>query len=217
MSFDERKIADDKLPREFYTRDALTVAEDLLGKYLVSRKEEGRTAGMIVETEAYKGEEDPASHAFSGEKTERTKVQFEEGGRAYVYLIYGLYHCFNVVTGKEGEPGSVFVRALEPVQGEDIMRKRRGLKDKKSKKEFTNGPGKLCMAMGINKKMSGKDLGGEELFVSRSEKEIEVKTAERINIDYAGEAKKWPWRFFVKGNPYVSETDRGSRTSPIPE
>ncbi|MEF8873496.1 MAG: DNA-3-methyladenine glycosylase [Candidatus Thermoplasmatota archaeon] len=208
MSFDERRFSDNRLTREFYSRDALTVAKDLLGKYLVSEKEEGRTAGMIVETEAYKGEEDPASHAFGGKKTDRTEVQFKEGGRAYVYLIYGMYHCFNVVAGKEGEPESVFIRALEPVQGEEIMSERRGITEEKRKKELTNGPGKLCMAMGISKDMSGKDLCGDDLFICgiRSEEDIEVKSAERINIDYAGEAKTWPWRFLVKGNPYVSES-----------
>lgn len=205
MSSLKKDLESSELHRDFYLRGADEVARDLLGKYLVHDTDEGMTAGRIVETEAYLGKEDPASHAFGGKKTDRTEVQFNIGGRAYVYLIYGMYHCFNAVTGKENDPGSVFVRALEPVEGEDLMAERRGI-DGSEKKELTNGPGKLCMAMGIDKGCTGKDLCGDELFISEpdSEEGFEMVSAERINIDYAGEARTWPLRFYLKDNPYVS-------------
>ncbi len=194
----------DRLDRSFYLKDTLQVAKELLGKYLVHDSDEGTTIGRIVETEAYRGTEDPASHTFEGKRTDRTEVQYRAGGYAYVYVIYGMYHCFNVVTGEKDEPKSVFVRALEPVEGEDLMKERRGLKDLS---ELTNGPGKLCMAMGIDKKYTGKNLCGDELYIVEAfqEESFEVRSGKRINIDYAGEAKEWPWRFYIEGNKYVSQ------------
>ena len=202
-----------RLDRTFYMRDALSVAKDILGKYLVHDHVEGRTVGRIVETEAYLGAEDPASHAFGGKKTDRTSVQYDPGGRAYVYLIYGRYHCFNVVTGGKGEPESVFIRALEPIEGEELMKERRGLENLSGTKmlELTNGPGKLSMAMGIHKEDTGKDLCRDDLYVvepSDPEKEkFEIGTGSRVNIDYAGEAKDRPWRFYVEGSEYLSKYD----------
>ena len=195
---------ENKLNRPFYRRDAEKVAKDLLGKHLVRRSSEGKTVGKIVETEAYLGEEDPASHSYQGAKTERTEVMFGPPGHAYAYMIYGMYYCFNTVTGREGKPEGVFVRALEPVKGIKLMEERRGLDDKS---ELTNGPGKLCMAMDIDNELNGEDLCGNKLYITKPEKtkSFEIRKAPRINIDYADEAKKWKLRFFIKGNPYVSE------------
>ena len=198
------KVNPKKLDRHFYSRDAEKVAKDLLGKNLVRRSLEGKTVGKIVETEAYLGEKDPASHSYRGGKTERTEVMFGPSGLAYVYMIYGMYYCFNTVTGKEGKPEGVFIRALKPLEGIELMEDRRGLSDKK---ELTNGPGKLCIAMDIDKELNGEDLCGNKLYITEPEKpsNFDIKKARRINIDYADEAKKWKLRFFIEGNPHVSE------------
>jgi len=197
-----------KLKREFYNRDAKKVAKDLLGKHLVRRSPEGKTVGKIVETEAYLGKEDPASHSYQGGKTERTEVMFGQPGHAYVYMIYGMYYCFNTVTGEKGKPEGVFVRALEPVGGVKLMKKRRDLEDRE---KLTNGPGKLCMAMGIDKKLDGEDLCGNKIYIVESDptKNFDVKKAQRINIDYAGKAKEWKLRFLIEGNSYVSRKPKG--------
>lgn len=196
----------EKLSKDFYARDAEKVARDLLGKLLIRDKRGSKTTGKIVETEAYLGKDDPASHTFGGKKTERTEIIYGPPGHAYVYLIYGMYHCFNVVTGKDGTPEGVFIRALEPVDDLDIMRKRRGL-DSEDKGNLTDGPGKLCMAMDIDKSLNGEDLTGEKLFISerKSAKDFEITEAKRINIDYAGDAKNWKLRYLIKDNPFVSE------------
>ncbi len=200
-----------RLDRAFYLKETLQVARALLGKYLIQDGSEGITVGKIVETEAYLGTEDPASHAYEGKKTERTEVQYKRGGHAYVYVIYGIHNCFNVVTGEQDEPESVFIRALEPIEGVELMKKRRDFEDlsKRELVELTNGPGKLCMAMNIDKDYSGKDLCGDELFIVEpsQEENFEVTSGKRINIDYAGEAKNWPWRFYIKGNDHVSRSD----------
>ncbi len=193
-----------KLDRRFYRRGADEVAEDLLGKHLVRLSSEGKTIGKIVETEAYLGEDDPASHSYQGSKTERTEVMFGPAGHAYVYIIYGMYYCFNTVTGTEGEPEGVFVRALEPIDGIKLMEDRRDVDDKS---EVTNGPGKLCMAMDIDKQLNGEDLCGNKLYIIESERpeNFDIERARRVNIDYADEAKEWELRFFIKGNPNVSK------------
>ncbi|MEF8835304.1 MAG: DNA-3-methyladenine glycosylase [Candidatus Thermoplasmatota archaeon] len=193
-----------KLTRQFYSRDAEKVAEDLLGKYLVRISPEGKTVGKIVETEAYLGEEDPASHSYQGGKTERTEVIYGPSGHAYVYMIYGMYYCVNTVTGEEGDPEGVFIRALEPLEGIDLMEQRRDLTDKN---ELTSGPGKLCMAMDIDKQLNGVDLCGNKLYIAESEedKNFDIAKAPRVNIDYAGEAKEWELRFFIEGSLHVSE------------
>ncbi len=202
----------DKLSRKFYLKNTLQVAKELLGKYLVHDDIEGKTVGKIVETEAYLGTEDPASHVYESGKTDRTRIQYGLGGHAYVYLIYGMYHCLNVVTGDKGEPKSVLIRALEPIEGEELMRERRGLEvlSGKNRVELTNGPGKLCMAMGINKDDSGKDLKGDEIYIiepaEKAEKDnFEIVSGKRINVDYAEEAKRLPWRFYIKNNNHASQ------------
>jgi len=192
-----------KLSREFYERDTLLVARELLGKHLVRRTHEGVTIGKIVEVEAYIGPGDAAAHTFRGIRSKRTEVAYGPGGFAYVYLIYGMYHCFNVVTNVAERPEVVLIRALEPVDGLELMMKRRKT-DKVM--NLCSGPGKLCVAMDIAKKDNGTDLCGDSLYITHGSEvtEKDIAATPRINIDYAGEAKDYPWRFIIKGNKYVS-------------
>lgn len=197
-----------KLPRNFYLKDALFLSKEILGKHLVHNSPSGKTIGKIVETEAYLGEDDPASHTYGRGVTERTKVHYKEGGYAYVYQIYGMYFCFNIVCGKRGEPYCVLIRALEPVEGIEIMEKRRKMYSLDNLRELTNGPGKLCQAMGITKALYGENLCGNILYLLEGEKikPSLIASTPRIGIDYTGEAKHYPWRFFIKGNGFVSKS-----------
>ena len=179
-----------KLPREFYLRDGLTVARELIGKKLVTVLPEGVTSGIIVETEAYMGALDAAAHSYHG-KTERTKIFFGAGGFVYVYLIYGMHICTNVVANAEDVPEAVLIRALRPVDGVELMKLRRG---KKNLRGLCSGPGKLSQALGITKDFYGEDLCGEKIFIEPAEN-LSVTSTKRINIDYAGEAADYPWRF----------------------
>ena len=192
------------LERDFYERDTLEVAQDLLGKYLVHDLDERITVGKIVEVEAYIGPDDAAAHAYRGLKTARTQIMFGPGGYAYVYLIYGMYHCLNIVTGKEGCPEVVLIRALEPIAGIEIMKQRRKT-DKE--KNLCSGPGKLCQAMGINMSHYGVDLCGSELYLTNGEpiNTSQIVSTPRINIEYSGAAKDYPWRYVIKGNSFVSK------------
>jgi DNA-3-methyladenine glycosylase len=196
-----------RLPRRFYTRDdTLLIARELLGQRLVVPAPEGlRVSGRIVETEAYVGPEDRASHAFGNRRTERTEPMFGRGGAVYVYFIYGMYFQFNVVTGRESEPHAVLVRALEPLEGIEVMRERRPVKDERN---LTAGPGKLCMAMGIDLRLNRADLLGPSVWIERdlSIPAREIASGPRIGIDYAGEYAAMPWRFWIRDNPYVSKT-----------
>lgn len=198
-----------RLSRDFYERDTLIVAQELLGKYLVHNSYEGATIGKIVETEAYVGPNDPASHAYKDKRTKRTEIQFDPGGYAYIYQIYGNQFCFNVVTQKTNMPEVVLIRALELVEGVDLMIKRRGFykKTEKDIKNLTNGPAKLCCAMGIDKSLYGIDLCGDILFIAGSNpnETVEVVATPRINIEYAKEAKNYLWRFVIKNNKFVSK------------
>ncbi|MDK2855912.1 MAG: DNA-3-methyladenine glycosylase [Bacillota bacterium] len=198
----------EKLPRSFYARPATEVAPDLLGKLLVHVTPEGLTSGYIVETEAYMGPEDKAAHSYGGRPTERTRAMFGPPGHAYVYFIYGMYHCFNVVVAEEGQPQAVLIRALEPAEGIELMARRRGLAPEALAKllanpaklrTLTDGPGKLCQALGITRAQYGLDLTGDELFLTpgRSVDPKEILTTPRINVDYAGEWAKRPWRFVL--------------------
>ena len=194
------------LQRTFYQRDTILVSTDLLGKVLVHESIEGSTAGRIVETEAYRGPEDRAAHSSGGRRTARNEVMYGEKGRAYVYFIYGLYYCFNITVGNmPGKPEAVLVRALEPVAGDYIMAKRRVAARRKTV-ELTNGPSRLCMAMGITKAQNKTDLTAPPLYIEGAppipEKEIAETT--RVGVDYAGEWKNKPWRFYIKGNRFVS-------------
>jgi len=194
------------LPREFYERDPLTVAKALLGKIVVYESPEGKAAGRIVETEAYCGPEDKASHAYGNLRTNRTETQFGPKGHAYIYLIYGLYYCFNVTAGKTpGKPEAVLMRALEPVSGLELMIKRRP-KARGNIVDLANGPSKLCMGMGITKKLNSADMTVPPFYIDDgvTAPETDIVHAKRIGVDYAGEWKHRPWRFYIKENPYVS-------------
>ncbi len=188
------------LPREFCARDALTVARALLGKTLLH----GKTGGIIVETEAYIGPGDRACHAWGGKRTKRTEPLFGEAGRAYVYLIYGMYCCLNVVTGAVDEPQCVLIRALRPTLGLETMAARRG---GRTERELCRGPGKLCQALDITRELNRRDMtAGDFVLLEGPEiPEEKVGVSPRIGIDYAGEAKDYPWRFFVMDDPFVSK------------
>lgn len=194
-----------KLPPSFFLRDdVVTVAKELLGKVLVTNWEGGKTSGRIVETEAYAGESDRASHAFRG-KTKRTGVMYEPGGRAYVYLCYGIHQMFNIVTGKEALPHAVLVRAAEPLQGIDIMLQRTG----KSKMDETiaRGPGNLGKAFGFHTAHTGMIIGGPQLYIADDGFRVDetlVGMSPRIGVDYAGDHAEWHFRFYLRGNKFVS-------------
>jgi DNA-3-methyladenine glycosylase len=194
-----------KLPREFYTRrNVLTIARDLLGKLLVVPDEDGRrVSGMIVEVEAYRGPEDRASHAFGGRRTKRTETMYREGGNAYVYFVYGMYYQFNVVCNVPDIPHAILVRALEPVEGIELMRERR---HRQPDHNLTNGPGKLCIALNIDRALNGADLLGDRVWIEdyQSVPTRRIATGPRIGIDYAQEWIDKPWRFWIRDNSYVS-------------
>lgn len=195
-----------KLPLDFYRRtNVLVVARQLLGCTLVVPAADGtRVSGMIVETEAYIGPEDKASHAYGNRRTQRTETMFAAGGRAYVYFIYGMYYQFNVVTGVEDVPHAVLLRGLEPLEGIERMRERRPVK---RDRDLTNGPGKLCQALGLDRSFNGEDLLGNRVWIEAGQKRIaprEIASGPRIGIDYAEEYIEKPWRFWIKDNVYVS-------------
>jgi DNA-3-methyladenine glycosylase len=185
-----------KVPREFYTRaNVLAVARELLGKLLVVPASDGtRVSGMIVET---------ASHAFGGRRTKRTETMYLGGGTVYVFFVYGMYSQFNVVTNGAEIPHAVLIRALQPVEGIEIMRARRhSLPDKK----LTNGPGKLCIALGIDRQLDRADLLGDRVWLEDYEQVPISKTAKgpRVGIDYADDWVEKPWRFWIRDNAFVS-------------
>jgi len=195
-----------KLERDFFTRtDTLGVARDLLGKLLVVPTSDGRrVSGMIVETEAYLGEIDKAAHSYGGRRTARNEITYADGGHVYVFFVYGMYYQLNLVTGLVDHPHVVLIRAVEPVDGIEIMRERRGeMKDK----NLTSGPGKLCIAFGITRDLNGEDLLGDRIWVEghRDLKKSEIASGPRVGIDYAEEFVDEPWRFWVKGNEFVSK------------
>jgi DNA-3-methyladenine glycosylase len=194
-----------KLARALYTRaDVVAVARRLLGSLLVAPTRDGRrVSGIIVETEAYRGPEDRASHAYGGRRTRRTETMYERGGTAYVYFVYGMYHQFNVVTNVAEVPHAVLVRALEPVEGVELMRRRRG---GVAPGELTSGPGKLCIALGIDRRLDGADLLGDRIWLEagRRVSPAAIAAGPRVGIDYAEDWVARPWRFWLRGNPFVS-------------
>jgi len=194
-----------KLPREFYTReDTLQISRELLGKLLVVSDSSGRrVSGMIVETEAYMGEIDRAAHSFGGRRTARNEITYAAGGHVYVFFIYGMYYQLNFVTGSADHPHVALIRGIEPVEGIEIMRERRGAMPDKN---LTSGPGKLCIAFGIDRGLNGEDLLGNKIWLEdhKAFSSEEISVGKRIGIDYAQEYAEKPWRFWVKNNPYVS-------------
>jgi DNA-3-methyladenine glycosylase len=178
------------------------VAPDLLGLVLVHNTKAGITKGRIVEAEAYMGNIDPAAHSYNN-RSSRTEIQFGEGGYAYIYMIYGMHYCMNIVTNVIQKSEAILLRALEPVEGIKLMEHRRKT-DKRL--NLCSGPGKLCTAMGITKENYGMDLCGEQLYLEHPEtiETFDIIASRRINIDYAGEAKDYLWRYTVKGSKYIS-------------
>lgn len=195
-----------KYPRDFYLQDTFDVAKKLLGSYLYSSIEGELTGGMITETEVYLGGIDKASHSFNYRRTKRTEIQFDVGGHAYIFIVYGMYPQLCVVTGPKDVSDVVLLRSLEPVVGIDIMKKRRNSEKLES---LTNGPGKLCIALGIKKDHYGEDLCGNRIWVSPPEKELdstEIISTKRIGIDYAEEYADKLWRFYIKDNKHISRS-----------
>lgn len=195
-----------KLPLSFYQRDnVVKIAKELLGKILVTRWNRELTSGRIVEVEAYEGVIDRASHAFGGKKTPRNEIMYREGGFAYVYLCYGIHHLFNVVTHFSDTPHAVLVRALEPLGGISLMLERSG--KEKADRTLTRGPGNLSRALGITTKHTGYSLLSDQFFIADDGfryKKTEIGASPRIGVDYAGTHAEWPYRFYIRGNPYVS-------------
>jgi DNA-3-methyladenine glycosylase len=195
-----------KLRRDFYARPVLTVARECIGKILVHSACEGETAGRIVEAEAYRGPLDLAAHSSRG-LTKRTAAMFGPAGHAYIYLLYGISWALNLVVAREHEPHAVLIRALEPVRGLALMAERRSLPP--DSRNLTNGPGKLTMAMGITGALYGEDLSGPRLFLEEADtRAIRVGRSVRINVDYAGDWALKRWRFYERGNRFVSVRPR---------
>lgn len=199
-----------KLPLSYYLhQDVLFLAKDLLGKVLFTQIEGQITAGVIVETEAYFGEIDKASHAYGGRRTNRTEIMYSEGGVSYVYLCYGIHHLFNIVTSVKNEPHAVLIRAIEPLIGTEIMELRRNMPITKS--AISSGPGSAAKALGIDKTFNQKDLGGEEIWIEDHGirySENDIAATPRVGVAYAQEDAFLPWRFFIKGNKYVSKPNK---------
>ncbi|MEQ8553219.1 MAG: DNA-3-methyladenine glycosylase [Cyclobacteriaceae bacterium] len=192
-----------KIPKSFYEReDVVKIARELLGKYLFTRVDGVLTGGKIVETEAYNGRTDKASHAYK-KRTNRTEVMYQNGGIAYVYLCYGIHHMFNIVTNRSGLADAVLVRAVEPTFGIDRMVDRYG----SVRTKVSNGPGKLSKALGINTDLNGTDLSGDKLFIAThiNEKIPKIAVDTRIGVDYAEEDALLPWRFYIEKNEWVSK------------
>ncbi|MCG2614687.1 DNA-3-methyladenine glycosylase [Terrimonas sp. NA20] len=195
-----------KLPLSFYRRDdVVQIARELIGMILVTRWDGMTTSGRIVETEAYAGVTDKASHSYGGRRTGRTEIMYADGGYSYVYLCYGIHHLFNVVTHRRNTPHAILLRSLEPLAGIPEMLVRTG--KKKLDHTLTRGPGNMAKALGIVKDQTGILLNGKQMFLADDGfryKKSEIIASPRIGVDYAGEDALLPYRFYVKGNPYVS-------------
>lgn len=192
-----------KISRPFYEQPTLEVARQLLGKYLIRKHPDGKTVGRILETEAYVGPQDLACHASRG-RTARTEIMFGPAGHAYVYFIYGMYYCLNIVTEEKDHPSAVLIRALEPVEGIELMKARRRTE---THRNLASGPGKLCQAFAIDKFLNGADICGGVLYVEdRGERAPKILATPRVGVDYAGKWKDKPWRFLIRGNEFVSKT-----------
>ncbi|ERJ13595.1 DNA-3-methyladenine glycosylase [Haloplasma contractile] len=197
-----------RLKRDFYERNTLTVAKELLGKTLVVLVDNVPVKSKIVETEAYIGPHDKAAHTYNNRRTMRTETMVLTGGHAYVYQIYGMYFCLNVTTSLKEKPEAVLIRAVEPIEHIEILKKHRKIKIKRER-DLTNGPGKLCQALKIDKRIDGVDFVTNDGYYIEDEKSsleaIEIISAKRIGIDYAEEYKDKAWRFYIKDNVYVSK------------
>ena len=195
-----------RFEREFFLRDALTVGQEILGNFLVRKIGDKIIKTKIVEVEAYMGPEDRASHAYGNKRTSRTEPMFSIGGHSYVYLIYGMYNCINIVCQEEGKPEALLIRGVEPLNEIEFLSENRKLI--KNIHNLTNGPGKLCSALKIDRDFSGYDLiTGKELYLERNEnkEKMEIVHAKRIGIDYAEEYTDKLWRFYIKDNNFISK------------
>ncbi|KEZ93614.1 DNA-3-methyladenine glycosylase [Nonlabens ulvanivorans] len=197
----------EKLTISYYQHnDVVELSRDLIGKKIVSNINGELTSGIITETEAYRGYDDKACHSHLGRFTDRTKVMYEPGGVAYVYLCYGIHHLFNIITNTDGNADAILIRAVEPVEGIDIMLKRRG--KKKLDKTLTSGPGNFSKAFALDKSFYGADLTGDEVWIEKSDlfrfRESDIISTTRIGIDYADEDKNLPWRFYLNTSDYIS-------------
>ncbi len=201
-----------RLPLSFYRqRDALTLARDLLGSVVVVPTSDGiRVSGMIVETEAYRGVTDRASHAYGDRRTARTETMYAEGGVAYVYFVYGMHHQLNIVAGLADVPEALLIRALEPLEGVEIMSVRRNFV---AERQLTSGPGKLCAALAIDRSFDGESLKGDRIWLEAGPEVASrhIARGPRIGIDYAGKDVLKPWRFWLKNNVYVSRLPVGNK------
>lgn len=198
-----------RLTKSFYGQDALYVAPRLLGKTLVRKLGDTYVRCKIVEVEAYTGIHDKAAHVYNNRRTSRTESMFLAGGHTYVYLIYGIHHCLNIVTGVLDKPQGVLIRGVEPLDAQslELIKGNRPIKSKKLA-ALTNGPGKLCAALSIDKEFNGYDLiKGDLLFLEDAKLAAPIVCAPRINIPYAEEYIQNPWRYYIKDNPYVSVID----------
>ena len=191
-----------KLPFETYQTDAITLARRLLGCKLFHRTAEGVTGGVIVETEAYLGLQDDAAHSYRGSPDGRVNIQYGPGGTAYIYLIYGMHNCMNVVSNAAGIPEAVLIRALEPTDGLDLMRTRRP--KAKDDRQLCSGPGKLCAALDITRAQYGLDLTDDTLWVEDRLCPPLITESPRIGVEYAKECGQKPWRFTITDSPWVS-------------
>ena len=194
-----------RIERKFYMRDAVTVGKDILGKIIVKKTADGRMmSGRITEVEAYMGITDKASHSYGGRRTKRTEVMYKEGGYSYVFLIYGMYECFNVTVGREGDPQAVLIRGVEPLENKNLMWEKRKVK---KEKDISNGPGKLTKALGITREDNGADLvASENIWLEDDGYKVkDIVETTRIGIDYAEEDALKPWRFYIKDSIFVSK------------
>jgi DNA-3-methyladenine glycosylase len=192
-----------KLSRDFYERDTLVVAQELLGKHIVYNSDEEEIIVKITDVEAYRGIGDKACHTYGGRRTPRTEVMWGEAGHAYIYIIYGMYYCLNVVTEDTNNPSAVLIRGAVPVKNITKMSYNRYNKDYEElnnyqRKNFSNGPGKLCKALALDLSYNGIDLLSDNLYIyDNKDKVVDIKKSKRINIDYSEEAADYLWRFYI--------------------
>lgn len=195
-----------KLPITFYQNDDVVVlSEKLLGKHLFTFIDGELTGGIIVETEAYRGPEDLGSHAYNHRRTQRNEIMYAHGGVVYMYICYGIHDMLNIVTGTEGESHAILIRALQPTVGLDIMRLRRGFDN--NDRRLCKGPGALAKALGLNKSFNGVSLTGDEIWIEENGPEVSAEliiACPRIGLNIIEPYKSIPWRFYIKGNKYIS-------------
>ena len=195
-----------KLPESFYQDDdVVSLSSKLLGKYLFTCVDGQLTGGIIVETEAYRGPEDRGSHAYNHRRTARNEIMYAKGGVVYMYICYGIHDMLNIVTGMENESHAILIRAIEPLYGLDIMRRRRNIVNHDTR--LCRGPGALARALGLNKSHNGTDLLGETIWIEDRDNPVpddRIIASARVGMNFEGPYKTIPWRFYIRGNRYVS-------------